>query len=66
MEQIGDERISLAQISLMAGFAETNGLARAMRSWTGFSPSQYRKITLRTAWTPRPILTADALPKSLK
>jgi AraC-like DNA-binding protein len=43
MEQICDERISLAQISLMAGFAETNGLARAMKSWTGFSPSQYRK-----------------------
>jgi AraC-like DNA-binding protein len=43
MEQICDERVSLGQISLMAGFAETNGLARAMKSWTGFSPSQYRK-----------------------
>jgi AraC-like DNA-binding protein len=43
MDQICDERVSLAQISLMAGFAETNGLARAMKSWTGFSPSQYRK-----------------------
>jgi AraC-like DNA-binding protein len=44
MEQICDERVSLAQISLMAGFAETNGLARAMKAWTGFSPSQYRRI----------------------
>jgi len=43
LEGIRNEELTLGQISLMAGFAETNGLVRAMKSWTGLTPSQYRK-----------------------
>jgi AraC-like DNA-binding protein len=44
LDGMRDDRLTLAQISLMAGFAETNGLVRAMKSWTGLTPSQYRRI----------------------
>jgi AraC-like DNA-binding protein len=43
LDGISDNRITLSEVSLMAGFADTNGLTRAMKSWTGFSPSEYRK-----------------------
>lgn len=43
LEGIRNQELTLGQISLMAGFAETNGLVRAMKSWTGLTPSQYRK-----------------------
>jgi len=46
LEGIRNEELTLGQISLMAGFAETNGLVRAMKSWTGLTPSQYRKHAL--------------------
>jgi len=29
-------------VSLRAGFAERNGLVRAVRSWVGISPREYR------------------------
>lgn len=43
LDTISDDNLTLSQISLLAGFAETNGLVRAMKSWTGLSPSQFRK-----------------------
>ncbi|MDB5583559.1 MAG: AraC family transcriptional regulator [Bradyrhizobium sp.] len=43
LDGISDNRITLSEVSLMAGFADTNGLTRAMKSWTGFSPSEYRR-----------------------
>ena len=49
LEGIGDDTISLGQISMMAGFAEPNGLVRAIRNWTGLSPSQYRKSMFETS-----------------
>lgn len=42
-----DERIPISEISRMCGFAETNGLSRAMKSWVGVSPSVYRETVLR-------------------
>lgn len=41
-----DKRIPIAEISRMCGFAETNGLSRAMKSWVGVSPSVYRETVL--------------------
>jgi len=40
---ISDETLSLGKVSMMAGFAEPNGLVRAIRSWTGLSPTEYRR-----------------------
>jgi AraC-like DNA-binding protein len=45
LDGISDDRMTLAEVSLIAGFAETNSLNRAMKSWTGLSPSEYRKRT---------------------
>lgn len=38
-----DTQLSVAEISRMCGFAESNGLSRAMKSWVGMSPSEYRR-----------------------
>lgn len=35
--------ISIGEVSLRAGFAERNGLVRAVRSWVGVSPKAYRE-----------------------
>lgn len=37
-----DSSLSIAEISRRCGFAEANGLSRAMKSWVGMSPSEYR------------------------
>lgn len=49
LEGIRNQELTLGQISLMAGFAETNGLVRAMKAWTGLTPSQYRKTAMPPA-----------------
>jgi AraC-like DNA-binding protein len=38
------ERLSIGEISNRAGFAEPNGLTRALKAWTGLSPSAYRVV----------------------
>ncbi|HSW12129.1 MAG TPA: AraC family transcriptional regulator ligand-binding domain-containing protein [Solimonas sp.] len=37
--------LSIGEVSLRAGFAETNGLSRALKTWAGLSPSEYRACT---------------------
>ena len=37
-----DELLPLSEISFQAGFAEPGGLSRAVRHWTGLSPTEYR------------------------
>jgi AraC-like DNA-binding protein len=39
--------ISIGEISLRAGFSEKNGLFRAVRSWVGMTPAEYRHSMLR-------------------
>jgi AraC-like DNA-binding protein len=46
LNNISDTSLTLSQISLLAGFAETNGLVRAMKSWSGLSPSAFRRVAL--------------------
>jgi AraC-like DNA-binding protein len=46
LSNISDTSLTLAEISVLAGFAETNGLVRAMKSWTGLSPSAYRQVAI--------------------
>lgn len=43
LEWLADGRIGVGEASLMAGFAEENGLSRALKSWLGASPSEYRR-----------------------
>jgi AraC-like DNA-binding protein len=46
LNNIADTSLTLSEISVLAGFAETNGLVRAMKSWTGLSPSAYRQAAM--------------------
>jgi AraC-like DNA-binding protein len=46
LNNISDTSLTLSQISLLAGFAEANGLVRAMKSWSGLSPSAFRRVAL--------------------
>ena len=46
MSKISDTSLTLGEISILAGFAESNGLVRAMRSWNGFSPTELRRSAL--------------------
>lgn len=47
MKWLGNAQISIAEISRMGGFAEPNGLTRAVKSWIGLSPKAYRDSILR-------------------
>lgn len=38
-----DKRLSLLEVARRGGFADPGGLSRAVRKWTGLSPSDYRK-----------------------
>ena len=40
------EGLSISEVSYRAGYAEPNGLTRALKSWAGISPSAYRFGTL--------------------
>jgi AraC-like DNA-binding protein len=46
LNNISDTSLTLSQISVLAGFAEANGLVRAMKSWTGLSPSAFRRVAI--------------------
>jgi AraC-like DNA-binding protein len=46
ISNISDTTLTLGQISVLAGFAETNGLVRAMKSWTGLSLSAFRRSVI--------------------
>lgn len=37
--------LPVGEVSLRAGFAEPNGLSRALKSWAGLSPTEYRACT---------------------
>jgi AraC-like DNA-binding protein len=49
LHNIADTSLTLSEISVLAGFAETNGLVRAMKSWTGLSPSAFRRMAIESA-----------------
>jgi AraC-like DNA-binding protein len=44
LEWLGQGGIGIGEASIMAGFAETNGLSRALKHWVGISPSEYRSV----------------------
>ncbi|TXS95839.1 AraC family transcriptional regulator [Parahaliea maris] len=43
MQWLNDPEIPISEIAHMTGFAESNGLSRAVKSWTGLSPTEYRE-----------------------
>jgi AraC-like DNA-binding protein len=51
LSKISDTSLTLGEISILAGFAESNGLIRAMRSWTGFSLTALRRSVLEEGRT---------------
>jgi AraC-like DNA-binding protein len=51
---LAEPDIPIGEISLRAGFAERNGLARAVRSWVGVSPSEYRHRVIQSISTTKP------------
>jgi AraC-like DNA-binding protein len=42
LKWLSEPSIPIGEVSLRAGFAERNGLVRAVRSWVGLSPKEYR------------------------
>jgi AraC-like DNA-binding protein len=42
LEWLGQDGLSIGEASILAGFAETNGLSRALKQWVGVCPSAYR------------------------
>ena len=52
LSKISDTSLTLGEISILAGFAENNGLVRAMRSWNGFSLTELRRSALKEADEP--------------
>lgn len=52
---LSETDVPIGEVSLRAGFAERNGLVRAVRSWVGISPKEYRGIvTENSAFDRRP------------
>jgi len=43
---LAQERLSIGEVSNRAGYAEENGLTRALKAWSGVSPSAYREGAL--------------------
>jgi len=43
LEWLGHSNVRIGDVSLMAGFSETNGLSRALKNWVGLSPSEFRQ-----------------------
>jgi AraC-like DNA-binding protein len=46
LKWLGEPNIPIGEVSLRAGFAEPNGLVRAVRSWVGVSPREYRGLVM--------------------
>lgn len=42
LKWLGQGALPVGEVSYRAGFSEANGLSRALKSWTGISPSAYR------------------------
>ena len=42
LKWLSEPNIPIGEISLRAGFAERNGLVRAVHAWVGLSPTEYR------------------------
>ncbi len=53
LKWLAEPDIPIGEISLRAGFAERNGLVRAVRSWVGFSPKEYRDLMIGN-WPAQP------------
>ncbi|NIB42423.1 AraC family transcriptional regulator [Pseudomaricurvus alkylphenolicus] len=43
IHHLGDPETSIEQIAVYAGYAEPSAFIRAFKSWTGFTPLQFRK-----------------------
>ena len=46
LKWLAEPNIPIGEVSLRAGFAERNGLVRAVRSWVGISPREYRGLMM--------------------
>jgi len=46
LKWLSEPDLPIGEVSLRAGFAERNGLVRAVRSWVGVSPKEYRVMMM--------------------
>jgi len=44
LKLLSEPNIPIGEVSLRAGFSERNGLVRAVRTWVGVSPKEYRSM----------------------
>jgi AraC-like DNA-binding protein len=58
---LSEPDIPIGEVSLRAGFAEQNGLVRAVRSWVGVSPKEYRGIVTEISTRDEPGWQQEAL-----
>lgn len=42
MKWLQDSRLPISEVAMLSGFADANGLSRAVKTWTGESPSEFR------------------------
>jgi AraC-like DNA-binding protein len=54
LKWLSEPGIPIGEVSLRAGFAERNGLVRAVRSWVGVSPKEYRGMMIGVPSRPQP------------
>jgi AraC-like DNA-binding protein len=62
MKWLSDADIPIGEISIKAGFAESNALSRALKSWVGVSPSEYRHSVSAGMATPQPEVPTTSRP----
>jgi len=59
LKWLSEPDLPIGEVSLRAGFAERNGLVRAVRSWVGVSPKEYRGMMVDGRIPPAPDLSAN-------
>jgi AraC-like DNA-binding protein len=41
---LAEERLSIAQVAFMTGYGDQSAFSRAFKTWTGVTPSEYRRV----------------------
>ncbi len=49
MKWLSNQTIPIGEVSRMGGFAESNGLTRAVKAWIGMCPTEYRSSIIASA-----------------
>ena len=44
-----DDRLSLAEVAFLVGFADQSAFNHAFRKWTGDTPSRFKQLTIESS-----------------